>query len=578
MKILATAALAVLLVLGAALAACGSDDDTQQQQSAAQTRQTEQQPEQQTVAAQPADAEPQAEQEAPAQQPADQQQEQQEGSSRAFGQRTTAQDDADDAQQQATSGDQSEQSNQSEQAEPADQQVDQQQQAAPDEPQAEQERQQQSAAEQTTTQTATQQQADEQVEAEQEERQASPPQPQQDEEEAEQEAVTVTLVDDDDDPPPELPAWASDAAREAATWSDAQLQARADEIAASGSVNDITGITRWLNGGETTIARELARGNVVLIDFWTYTCINCVRTLPFLREWHAKYADRGLTIIGVHTPEFEFEEVTANVVDSMKMYDVGWLVAQDNDWRTWRAFNNRYWPAKYLIGPAMDVRYQHFGEGDYLETEHEIRRALEAAGWDISDIPEGTVAVAPQRDPVSRGQTRELYGGTRRNYGSVQYAAQPEYYLEAGVAQLYTDFQGSLISRLNAREHHKWYLQGLWRNDREAIVHARVTENLEDYLAFKFTARTVNVVLTVAEGGQPFNVYIEMDGRWLQPNEVGADIRFDDEGRSYVRVTRNDLYRLVVLEEWSTHELKLRSNSDQLAIFAFTFGSYLGGE
>ena len=533
MKILATAALAVLLVLGAALAACGSDDDTQQQQSAAQTQaqQTEQQPEQQTSAAQPADAEPQAEQEAPAQQPADQQQEQQEGSSRAFGQRTTAQDDADDAQQQATSGDQSEQSDQSEQAEPADQQADQQQQqAAPDEPQ------------------------------------------------AEQEAVTVTLVDDDDDPPPELPAWTSDAAREAATWSDAQLQARADEIAASGSVNDITGITRWLNGGETTIARELARGNVVLIDFWTYTCINCVRTLPFLREWHAKYADRGLTIIGVHTPEFEFEEVTANVVDSMEMYDVGWLVGQDNDWRTWRAFNNRYWPAKYLIGPAMDVRYQHFGEGDYLETEHEIRRALEAAGWDISDIPEGTVAVAPQRDPVSRGQTRELYGGTRRNYGSVQYAAQPEYYLEAGVAQLYTDFQGSLISRLNAREHHKWYLQGLWRNDREAIVHARVTENLEDYLAFKFTARTVNVVLTVAEGGEPFNVYIEMDGRWLQPNEVGADIRFDDEGRSYVRVTRNDLYRLVVLEEWSTHELKLRSNSDQLAIFAFTFGSYLGGE
>ena len=565
MKILATAALAVLLMLAAALAACGSDDDTQQQQSAAQTQaqQTEQQPEQQTIAAQPADAERQAEQDAPAEQPADQQadqqQEQQEGSSRAFGQRTTPQGDEDDAQQQAAAGDSSEQS--------APQAEQEQAQAAQDEPPAEQERQQQSAAEQ----------AAEQVEAEEEERQASPPQSQQDEEEAEQEAATVTLVDEDDEPP-ELPAWASDAAREAATWSDAQLQARADEIAASGSVNDIVGITRWLNGGETTIARELARGNVVLIDFWTYTCINCVRTLPFLREWHAKYGDRGLTIIGVHTPEFEFEEVTANVVDSMEMYDVGWLVAQDNDWRTWRAFNNRYWPAKYLIGPAMDVRYQHFGEGDYLETEHEIRRALEAAGWDVSDVPEGTEAVAPVRDPVSRGQTRELYGGTRRNYGSRQYAAQQEYYLEAGVAQTYTDIQGSLISRLNAREHHKWYLQGVWRNDEEAIVHARETDNLEDYLAFKFTARTVNVVLTVAEGGEPFNVYVEMDGRWLQPNEVGADILFDGEGRSYVRVTRNDLYRLVVLEEWSTHELKLRSNSDQLAIFAFTFGSYLGGE
>lgn len=559
MKILATAALAVL---GAALAlaACGSDADTEQPQAAAQTQQAQQQ----TVAAQTTDAEQQAEQEAPAQQPADQQQEQQEGSSRAFGQRTTAQEDEDEAQQQAEADDSSDQAEQ---------------QAAQDELQEQEERQQESAAQQTTAQqttaqqTAAQQQAAEQAEAEAEEPQAAPPQQQQEEEQA----VTVTLVEDDDSPP-ELPAWTSAAAREAATWSDAQLQARADEIAANGSVNDITGINRWLNGGETTIARELASGNVVLIDFWTYTCINCVRTLPFLREWHAKYGDRGLTIIGVHTPEFDFEKITANVVDSMEMYDIGWLVAQDNDWRTWRAFNNRYWPAKYLIGPAMDVRYQHFGEGDYLETEHEIRRALEAAGWDISDVPEGTVAVAPQRDPVSRGQTRELYGGTRRNYGSRQYAAQPEYYLERGVAQLYTDFQGSLISRLNAREHHKWYLQGLWRNDDEAIVHARETENLEDYLAFKFTARTVNVVLTVAEGGQPFNVYIEMDGRWLQPNEVGADIRFDDEGRSYVRVTRNDLYRLVVLEEWSTHELKLRSNSDQLAIFAFTFGSYLGGE
>lgn len=554
MKILATAALAVL---GAALAlaACGSDADTEQQQAAAQTQQAQQQ----TVAAQTTDAEQQAEQEAPAQQPADQQQEQQEGSSRAFGQRTTAQEDEDEAPQQAEADDSSDQAEQ---------------QAAQDELQEQEERQQESAAQQTTAQqTAAPQQAAEQAEAEAEEQQAAPPQQQQEEEQA----VTVTLVADDD-PPPELPAWTSAAAREAATWSDAQLQARADEIAANGSVNDITGINRWLNGGETTIARELASGNVVLIDFWTYTCINCVRTLPFLREWHAKYGDRGLTIIGVHTPEFDFEKITANVVDSMEMYDIGWLVAQDNDWRTWRAFNNRYWPAKYLIGPAMDVRYQHFGEGDYLETEHEIRRALEAAGWDISDVPEGTVAVAPQRDPVSRGQTRELYGGTRRNYGSRQYAAQPEYYLEAGVAQLYTDFQGSLISRLNAREHHKWYLQGLWRNDPEAIVHARTTENLEDYLAFKFTARTVNVVLTVAEGGEPFNVYIEMDGRWLQPNEVGADIRFDDEGRSYVRVTRNDLYRLVVLEEWSTHELKLRSNSDQLAIFAFTFGSYLGGE
>ena len=364
----------------------------------------------------------------------------------------------------------------------------------------------------------------------------------------------------------------SAAAQEAAGWSEEELQRRAEAIAAAGSVSDLVGINAWLNGAETTIARELAKGNIVLIDFWTYTCVNCIRTLPFLTEWHAKYGDRGLTIIGVHTPEFEFEKDRANVSEAIEQYGIEYLVAQDNDFRTWRAFNNRFWPAKYLIGPVMGIRYQHFGEGDYLETEQAIRRALADAGWDLSGVAEGSTAAAPQRDPVARGQTRELYGGTHRNYGSVQYAAQPEYYLQAGAAQLYTDIEAG------QRQPHKWYLQGLWRNDPEAIVHARRTENLEDYLAFAFTARTVNVVLTVAADEAPFNVYLELDGRWLRPDEAGADVLFDGEERSFVRVTRNDLYRLVELPVWSTHELKLRSNSDQLAIFAFTFGSYLGGE
>ena len=542
MRIIATAALA-LLCAALALAACSSDDDPQPQpapsaqttvadtQASQQQAQPQQPAQQQTAAEQPAQ---QRQQEAP-QQAAEQ-------PSQEASQQTAQQQASQDAADQAEST----------------QQDSTQQQSAAELQEAEEQAQQPTA----------EQQADELEEDDDSSETADTPtqsasSDELQEQEQESETISVNL---------------SEAAEQAASLSELELEARAAAIAASGSVNDVTGINRWLNGEATTIARELAKGNIVLIDFWTYTCINCVRTFPFLREWHAKYGDRGLTIIGVHTPEFEFEKLPENVLDSIEQYDIGWLVAQDNDFRTWRAFNNRYWPAKYLIGPAMDIRYQHFGEGDYLETEHEIRRALLDAGWDVTDIPEGTTAVAPVRDPQSRGQTRELYGGTRRNYGSVQYAAQRDYYLEAGTAQHYTDVTGSLESRLQARDHHKWYLQGLWRNEEEAIVHARTTENLEDYLAFKFTSRTVNVVLTVPENGQPFNVYIEMDGRWLRPNEAGADILFDGDGRSYVRVTRNDLYRLVVLDEWSTHELKLRSNSDQLAIFAFTFGSYLGGE
>ncbi len=526
MRIIATAALA-LLCAALALAACSSDDAPQPQPAPA-TQPTAAD----TQESQPQSAQPQT----AAEQPAEQQQPSQEAS----------QDDEDgelEADQSTDEADASQQSRgDSEQT--MDQQASQDGELEEDDS-AEQDSAQQQVSDELQEDAPAQSAASDELQ------------------EQESETVTVNL---------------SESAQEAASLSELELEARAAAIAASGSVNDLTGISRWLNGEATTIARELAKGNIVLIDFWTYTCVNCVRTLPFLREWHAKYGDLGLTIIGVHTPEFEFEKLTENVQDSIEQYDIGWLVAQDNDFRTWRAFNNRYWPAKYLIGPAMDVRYQHFGEGDYLETEHEIRRALLDAGWDITNIPEGTTAVAPVRDPQSRGQTRELYGGTRRNYGRVQYAAQDAYYLQAGVAQLYTDVTGSLASRLQARNHHMWYLQGLWRNEEEAIVHARTTENLEDYLAFKFTSRTVNVVLTVPENGEPFNVYIEMDGRWLRPDEAGADILFDGDGRSYVRVTRNDLYRLVVLDEWSTHELKLRSNSDQLAIFAFTFGSYLGGE
>jgi thiol-disulfide isomerase/thioredoxin len=348
---------------------------------------------------------------------------------------------------------------------------------------------------------------------------------------------------------------------------------RAEEIAADGTAPEITGIIRWLNGEETSIALELAKGNVVLIDFWTYTCINCIRTLPFLTEWHDKYADRGLVIIGVHTPEFEFEKVPANIQAAIDQYGIQYRVPQDDDFLTWRAFNNRFWPAKYLIGPSMDVRYLHFGEGDYDETEVAIREALIDSGQDVSDIPFGTAAVEPVRDPDAGRQTRELYGGTRRNYRT-PYAAQDEYYLQRDVEIFYEDIDTSR----EQRQHNMWYLQGLWRNEEEAIVHARNTTGLEDYLAFDFIARTVNVVLTVAEDGDPFDVFIEMDGRWLRPDEAGDHIRWDDQGRSFIRVTVNDLYRLVKLDQWSRHELKLRANPDQLQIFAFTFGSYVGGE
>ena len=345
-------------------------------------------------------------------------------------------------------------------------------------------------------------------------------------------------------------------------------------VAPDGTVTperELTGLTAWLNSEPLTIAGELQAGRVVLIDFWTYTCINCIRTLPYLREWHEKYAGSGLVIIGLHAPEFDFEHEAENVLAAMERLDVGWPVAQDNDFKTWRAFENRFWPAKYLFDVDGRIRYSHFGEGQYLETEEEIRAALTQAGHDVTSIPLGSVG--PVRDPDAGAQTRELYGGYERNYHvRGLYAAQDEYYAGPDLELEYYDID----TAERDREHNRWYVHGLWRNEREAIVHARQTANFEDYFALRFVSRSVNVVLNPPPG-DPFTVVVELDGRALTREEAGADIVYDEAGRSVIVVTEPRAYAIVELPEWGDHELKLRSNSDKFAIFALTFGNYLEG-
>ena len=336
---------------------------------------------------------------------------------------------------------------------------------------------------------------------------------------------------------------------------------------------ELTGTGEWLNSEPTTIAELLANGRVVLVDFWTCTCINCLRTPPYLRDWHAKYSDRGLTILGVHSPEFDFEKLPANVAEAIQRHGVEWPVVQDNEMKTFRAFKNHYWPAKYLIGIDGKTRYSHFGEGGYLETEREIRLALEAAGRDVSDIQEGGVA-PPTRDPDAPSVTRELYMGYERNYtaefvNGAGFAAQPQYYDDADTTFFYEDSP--------SHAHNKWYLQGLWKNESEAVVHARETADPEDYIALRFGARSANVVINPVRPGEPFDVVIEIDGRPLNAEEAGADIEYDDTGRSILRVTGPRLYRIVEQPEWSVRDLKLASTSDNFAVFAFTFGIYHEG-
>ncbi len=331
---------------------------------------------------------------------------------------------------------------------------------------------------------------------------------------------------------------------------------------------EITGIESWINSDAITIGQELEQGRAVLVDFWTYTCVNCIRTLPFLKDWYAKYTDLGLTIVGIHSPEFDFEKLPANVLRAIEDNAIEWPVALDNDRKTWSSFTNRFWPAKYLFGPDGSIRYRHFGEGAYLETEYQIRSVLQELGQDLSNIPAGVIDHQEQ-DPQASSVTREIYGGYERSYSpNGIYAGQESYYLGPDKTLFYTD-DGHYT-------HNQYFLQGVWRNEREAIVHARATATLEDYLAIKFAGRSVNVVINPLRP-EPFDVFIEISGRPLKPVEAGRDVRFDDNDRSFIRVEQGRMYSLVELPDFGVYVLKLISASDNLAIHAFTFGVYMSG-
>ena len=348
---------------------------------------------------------------------------------------------------------------------------------------------------------------------------------------------------------------------------------RPEDVAGIGEVGslapELKDISGWFNTDPFTL--QSLRGSVVLVDFWTYTCVNCIRTMPFLKEWHEKYSDRGLTIVGVHSPEFEFEKKPENVAEAIERHGLGWPMAQDNEMGTWRAFNNRFWPAKYLIDKDGIIRYRHFGEGSYDETEREIRKLLEEAGVDVSDIVAGTDP-GPQIDSAARGgsgtgQTRELYAGITRNASaSIPYIGNNLYYrTPPGTPADYEDPGDHL--------NHFLFLHGNWINEFESVKHGRQTEGLDDYLALKFYGTSANVVISF-EDAEPFDVVITLDGQPVPEEKRGSDILVGDDGMTFLKVDTARMYNVIQSPEYGGHDITLSSNSDDFSVFAFTFGSY----
>ena len=328
---------------------------------------------------------------------------------------------------------------------------------------------------------------------------------------------------------------------------------------------------------------ESLRGKVVLIDFWTYTCVNCIRTLPFLREWHDRYSGEGLVIVGVHTPEFEFEKIYQNVVDATIEEGVAWPVVQDNGFSVWRSYSNRYWPAKYLIDQTGEIRFTHFGEGKYGETEEWIRQLLLEAGMtkNISlPLPEDQ-----GRDETFMREgndiTRELFAGwkftAQQGRGGI---GQGDEYLQAARESFNSEGQPGVVMEFTAPEspeRNLIYFHGPWAIGPESARHAEETTHFDHYLELKYSARSVNAVLT-SDSGEPYRVRVRVNGEYLTSENKGADVTIGDDGVSYLEVTSPKLYKIVEHPTWEGGQvLRLASMSDDFGLFSFTFGVYEDG-
>jgi len=310
-----------------------------------------------------------------------------------------------------------------------------------------------------------------------------------------------------------------------------------------GRAPDFTGNERWFNTpGGRPLSLSRLRGRVVLVDFWTYTCINCIRTLPAIKAWDRQYRDKGLTIVGVHTPEFAFEREAGNVKRAIAQNGLRYPVAQDNAYATWNAWGNQYWPAKYLIDSRGRVRYTHFGEGDYDKTEEAIRGLLAEAG--PADRLGSLTGTRPET-PDPHVMTPETYLGS----------AKAQAFLPAPPAEGTHRYPGA--QRLPANH---FALKGTWRTGGEQSTAVRQAS-----LAARFSARKVFLVMS-SKGRQPRKVGVLIDGKPVGRAEAGTDVK-----GGLATVTDERLYRLVSLPRAGEHRLTLRFGSGVTG-YAFTFG------
>jgi cytochrome c biogenesis protein CcdA/thiol-disulfide isomerase/thioredoxin len=326
----------------------------------------------------------------------------------------------------------------------------------------------------------------------------------------------------------------------------------AGDLPVEGEVPSFAGATLWLNSPPLTT--EGLRGKVVLVDFWTYSCINCLRALPYVQGWYDKYKDHGLVIVGVHAPEFAFEKDVNNVRHAIADLKVTYPVAMDNDYAIWQAFNNQYWPAHYFIDATGKIRAHHFGEGNYDESENIIRTLLTDAGntnlppAGMGTIQADGVKAAPDE---AHDQSPETYVGYQR----AQNFASPGGFVQD---------QAHGYSKPGALKLDQWALGGMWSVDPERALSTAPKASI----TFKFLARDLHLVLGPGPDGKPVRFRVTLDGA-----EPGVNRGADTDASGAGTVTGQRLYQLIRQSgDVGEHVFSIEFLDSAVQAYSFTFG------
>ncbi len=311
---------------------------------------------------------------------------------------------------------------------------------------------------------------------------------------------------------------------------------------------DLKGISGYINTSQEEIDKRL-EGKVVLYDFWTYSCINCIRTIPYLTAWDEKYSDEGLVILGIHTPEFEFEKKYENVVFATDKFGIEYPVIQDNDKEIWNDFQNRYWPRKYIADHEGYIRFDHIGEGAYKETEEVIQTLLKERANTIGNVIEEKELVNLDEFRHATFRTPELYFGYKFAEGRNQLGNEEGFSKNKNVTyQLPDQFK-----------QHYFYMEGTWKNNNDGMK--LVSDSGK--IVLNFNAKQVNIV---ADGNATLN--IQYDGGMIPEDSRGQDI--DSNGNVVISEPR--LYNLIEMNQEGPHEIIIKVLEPDFEIFTFTFG------